>query len=260
MNPILKYSFYEMVRSRWAYIYTGFYLITTMVLLILSDDLSKTLISLTNITLVLTPLIGVLFGTTYFYNSKEFMLLLMSQPVSRWKIFSSMYGGLAATLCLSLLVGVGMPLIVKGILTSAHLNIFLLLLLMGCALSIIFSLIAFFVAMRFDDKVKGLSVSIFIWLFAAVIYDGIVLILLFVFKDYPLDNLTIGVMLLNPIDLARVLITMKLDVSAMMGYTGAVLTKFIGQMWGVLLISISLLLWTAFPALGLKRLSTKKDF
>ena len=260
MRKILKYSFYEMIRSRWVFIYTGFYLVATMALLLLSNDLSKVLISLTNIVIVLTPLIGILFGTIYYYNSKEFIQLLMAQALSRWSIFLGMYLGMAFALCISILLGIGVPMIVYGVLTSPDLSIFMLLITMACTLSIIFSLIAFIIAMKFDDKVKGLSISIFVWLFFAIIYDGIFLLLLLGLKDYPLDKMTISMIMLNPIDLARILILMKLDMSAMMGYTGAVLSKFLGRGLGILFVSFSLLLWTVLPLWRLHYIGGKKDF
>ena len=260
MLKILKYSFYEMIRSRWVFIYSGFYLVATMALLLLSSDLSKVLISLTNIIIVLTPLIGILFGTMYYYNSKEFIQLLMAQALSRWSIFIGMYLGLAIALCLSIFIGVGVPLIAYGILGSSDLTIFLLLITMACALSIIFSLIAFLIAMKNDDKVRGLSISIFVWLFFAIIYDGIFLLLLLGFKEYPLDKMTISMIMLNPIDLARILILMKLDMSAMMGYTGAVLSSFLGKNLGIIFVSTSLLLWTLVPLWRLKKIGMNKDF
>ena len=260
MQKILKYSFYEMIRSRWVFIYTGFYLIATMALLLLSNDLSKVLISLTNIIIVLTPLIGILFGTMYYYNSKEFIQLLMAQALSRWSIFLGMYLGLGLALCLSIMIGVGVPMIMYGILGSPDITIFILLVTMACVLSIIFSLIAFLIAMKNDDKVKGLSISIFVWLFFAIIYDGIFLLLLLGLKEYPLDKMTISMIMMNPIDLARILILMKLDMSAMMGYTGAVLSKFLGKGIGMLFVSASLFLWTVLPLWRLKRIGAKKDF
>jgi Cu-processing system permease protein len=260
MLKILKYSFYEMIRSRWVFIYTGFYLLATIALLLLSNDLSKVLISMTNITLILTPLIGILFGTIYYYNSKEFIQLLMAQALSRWSIFSGMYAGMVIALCLSILLGIGLPFVFYGIMVSPDLPIFLLLLAMGCALSIIFSLIAFLIAMKFDDKVKGLSISIFVWLFFAIVYDGIFLLLLLGLKDYPLDKLTISMLVLNPIDLSRILILMKLDMSAMMGYTGAVLSKFLGKETGIIVVSTSLLFWVLLPLWRLFSLGQKKDF
>ena len=260
MLKILKYSFYEMIRSRWVFIYTGFYLLATIALLLLSNDLSKVLISMTNITLILTPLIGILFGTIYYYNSKEFIQLLMAQALSRWSIFSGMYAGMVIALCISILLGIGLPFVFYGILLSPDLPIFLLLIAMGCVLSIIFSLIAFLIAMKFDDKVKGLSISIFVWLFFAIVYDGIFLLLLLSFKDYPLDKLTISMLVFNPIDLGRILILMKLDMSAMMGYTGAVLSKFLGRGTGMFVISVSLLMWILLPLWRLFKVGQKKDF
>jgi Cu-processing system permease protein len=260
MKNILKYSFYEMIRSRWAYIYTAFYLLVTFALLYLSYDTSKVIISMTNITLILAPLIGILFGTTYYYNSREFIELLLAQPLSRMTIFFGMYGGLAITLCISLLIGIGVPLIMFGVLNDPNVGIFWILLLMSCILTVIFSLLAFAIAIRHDDKVKGLSLAIFFWLLFAVIYDGVVLLLLLFFKDYPLDQLTIGVILANPIDLARIMIITQLDISAMMGYTGAVISKFIGKGQGMFLIACSLVVWTVLPMLIIHRIGKSKDF
>jgi Cu-processing system permease protein len=260
MLKILKYSFYEMVRSRWLFIYTGFYLLVTIALLLISSDLEKVLVSLTNIIIILTPLIGILFGTIYFYNSKEFMHVLMAQALSRWSILSGMYLGMALALSLSIVVGLGFPLLLFGILISQVLSLALLIILMAISLSIIFSLIAFIVALKFDNKVKGLSISIFIWLAFAIIYDGLFLFMLLKFKEYPLDKFTISMVVLNPIDLARILILMKLDISAMMGYTGAVLFKFLGKNLGQLISFSAIIMWMLIPLMLLKRIGEEKDF
>ena len=260
MKHILKYSFYEMVRSRWIFIYTGFYFVVTLSLFLLSSDTAKVLVSMMNITLALSPLIGILFGTTYYHSSKDFIHMLMCQPISRWNIFLAIYGGLAAALIISILIGIGIPMLFFGILTSTYLVLFSLLLLMACVLSVIFSLIAFTIAIKFESKVKGFSIAILVWLFFAVVYDGLVLLIMLMFKDYPLDKFTIGVVVMNPIDLARILMIMKLDASAMMGYTGAVLTKFLGKGWGSVLITLSLLTWIIVPLFYLRRLENRKDF
>ena len=51
MIKILKYSFFDLIRSRWSYIYFLFYLVITFTLLFLSADVSKSIISLLNIIL-----------------------------------------------------------------------------------------------------------------------------------------------------------------------------------------------------------------
>ena len=260
MWNIFTYSFCEMVRSRWLFIYTGFYLLTSVALLALSGDVAKVIISMTNVVIVLTPLIGILLGTTYYYNSKEFALLLMAQALSRWSIFAGIYSGMGLALCASAVLGIGVPFLFFGILASPDLPAYLILLGVSCILSVVFSLIAFLVAMRFDDKVKGLSIALFIWLFFAVLYDGLFLLLLLIFRDYPLDHLTVSMVVLNPIDLARILILLKLDLAAMMGYTGAVLSQFFGKGPGMLFILGSLLMWIFVPLWRLKVLGERRDF
>ncbi len=260
MFKIFKYSFQDMVRNRWMFIYLGFYLLLTLGLLFLSHDVTKVIVSLTNIILILTPLIGILFGAMYYYNSREFIELLLAQPLSRTSIFTGLYMGLVSSLSLSLLLGVGLPMILFGIFSSPMLNTFLILLAMGVVLTIIFSGIAFLIAVRHENKIRGLGIVIFTWLFFAIIYDGIVLLLLLFLKDYPLEKLSVGLTSFNPIDLSRILILLKLDVSAMMGYTGAVFQKFFGSGTGSLIVIGILLLWMVLPFLWMLRLAKKRDF
>lgn len=260
MIKVLKYSLADMVRNRWMITYFAFFLVLTLALLFLSNDIPKLIITLTNVILTLTPLIGLLFGVMYYYNSIDFIRLLLAQPLSRNTIFLGLYGGLSLSLCLSLFAGVFIPLLFYGILASPELWTVLILVGMACILTVIFSLLAFIIAMKFDNRIRGFGLSMFTWLFFAIIYDGIFLLLLSIFKDYPLENLTIGLTSMNPVDLARILILLKLDISAMMGYTGAVLQKFLGSGMGYIFILVILAVWTVLPLMYMLRLSRKKDF
>ena len=93
MFKILKYSFYDLMRSRWSYVYFLFYLLLGFVLLFLNNDLSKAVITLMNIIIILVPLIATIFGVMYFYNSREFTELLLAQPLKRSSIFLGQYLG-----------------------------------------------------------------------------------------------------------------------------------------------------------------------
>jgi len=81
------------------------------------------------------------------------------------------------------------------------------------------------------------------------LFDGLVLFLLFQFADYPMENAMIGLSALNPIDLSRILILLQLDVSAMMGYTGAVFKDFFGASNGLIFSFLVLLSWIVVPVL-----------
>ncbi|MCC6724065.1 MAG: ABC transporter permease [Saprospiraceae bacterium] len=260
MFKILKYSFYDLIRSRWTYSYGGFYLLFTLSLLWLSNDLSKVVISLMNVVLLLCPLIATMFGVMVYYNSREFTELLLAQPVRRTSIFLGQYLGVAGSLSASWVIGVGVPFALYGVFGSPQAANFLMLLFVGVVLSFVFSAIAFFIALKNENRIKGFGLAILAWLFFAVIYDGLLLLSLSMLTEYPLEKFSLIASVLNPIDLSRILILLKLDVSALMGFTGAVFRKFLGTGLGMVVAFAVLLLWVVGPVVGIKRVAERKDF
>jgi Cu-processing system permease protein len=130
----------------------------------------------------------------------------------------------------------------------------------GVALTFIFTALAALIAVRTDDKVKGLGRAIGLWLALSVLYDGLVLLGLTVFADQPLERAALAAMMANPIDLARVLMLLQLDVSALMGYTGAVFQRFFTRAGGTVLATLALLAWAGLPLLLGVRQFRRKDF
>jgi Cu-processing system permease protein len=260
MFKILKYSFFDLMRSRWSYVYFIFYLILGFVLLFLNNNVSKAIITLMNIVIVLTPLIGTIFGVMYYYNSREFTELLLAQPLKRREIFMGQYLGVAISLSLSLVLGLGIPFVVYGLFKSAVIFNFLLLIVVGFFLNFIFVALSYNIALSNENKIKGFGYAILMWLFLAVIYDGIFLISLVVFNDYPLDKVALFASMFNPIDLSRILIILKLDISALLGYTGAVFKQFFGTNMGLFASLGMLTFWIILPVLRINRKVTKKDF
>ena len=260
MFKILKYSFFDLIRSRWSLSYLGFYLVITSALLFLSQDPSQVIISLLNVILILSPLIATMFGVMYYYQSREFIELLLAQPITRRAIFWGQYLGLAGSLALSIVLGIGIPFLLFGVLGSEQWSQFVVLLFNGVILSFIFSGLAYLIAMRHEQKIRGFGLAVLMWLFFAVIYDGLLLIALMYFREYPIENLAIGGSLLNPIDLARTQVLLELDISALMGYTGAVFQRFLGNQSGMLITGSVLLIWLCWPAWRILRLASKKDF
>ncbi|MCT4630537.1 ABC transporter permease [Winogradskyella sp.] len=260
MLKILKYSFFDLMRSSWSYVYFTFYLLLGIVLLFLNNDLSKAVITLMNVIIVLVPLIGTIFGVMYYYNSKEFTELLLAQPLKRSSIFLGQYLGVAISLSMSLILGLGLPFIAYGLFKSNAIWDFSLLLIVGIFLTFIFSALAFNIALSNENKIKGFGYAILMWLFLAIIYDGLFLMSLIIFEDYPLDKISLIGTMLNPIDLSRTLILLKLDISALLGYTGAVFKQFFGTNFGLIVSFLTLGIWVGLPVFRILRKSKKKDF
>lgn len=248
------------MRSRWSYVYFAFYLALGFVLLFLNNDVNKAVITLMNIIIVLTPLIGTIFGVMYYYNSKEFTELLLAQPIKRSTIFMGQYIGISVSLTLSLVLGLGIPFLLYGLFRSTAIFDFGLLLLVGSFLNFIFVALAFNIALSNENKIKGFGYAILMWLLLAVIYDGIFLISLVMLNEYPLDKFSLLATMFNPIDLSRILILLKLDISALLGYTGAVFKEFFGTNLGLISSLFVLTLWVIIPVWRMKVKLQKKDF
>ncbi len=74
-----------------------------------------------------------------------------------------------------------------------------------------------------------------------------------------IEEAVVGLTFLNPIDLARILLLLEFDLSAMMGFTGAVFQRFFGSGLGMSLSIGALVLWLLIP-LGLSlRYFNQKD-
>lgn len=213
-----------------------------------------------NVIIILVPLISTIFGVMYFYNSQEFTELLLAQPISRKAIFMGQYLGVGLSLTISLVLGLGIPFLVYGLTQSSAIWDFLTLLITGSFLTLIFTALAFNIGIRNENKIKGFGYAVLLWLFMAVIYDGLFLLSLIIFEEYPLDTFSLFATVLNPIDLSRTLILLELDISALLGYTGAIFKSFFGTGTGVLVSALTLILWMIIPVFTLLFKANRKDF
>ena len=208
---------------------------------------------LLNVILLIVPLVSMVFSTIYMYNSAEFIELLVSQPLKRKAIWLSLFSGLALSLSLSFFVGAGIPILLYQPTATG-----IMMLGTGLLLSVIFVAVAIFAAVTTRDKAKGIGKVVLLWLYFALLFDGLVLFLLFQFADYPLEKAMVAVSALNPIDLSRILILLQMDISALMGYTGALFRNFFGTQSGILLAFLVLVAWCVVPLwLSLRKFNSK---
>lgn len=254
MIRIGKYVLYDIVRSRFVFLYTIFLLVVTLSMFSLDSDAGKSTLSLLNIILLVVPLVSVVFTTIHFFNSYEFIELLLSQPVNRRTIFFAEFFSVALALGAAFLIGVGLPVMILNFSESS-----IYLILAGLLLTVVFVALAFASSVSTRDKAKGIGVALLFWFYFTLIYDGLILYIIYSFSDYPLEKVTLVLVSLNPVDLARIIILLKLDLSALMGYTGAFYKSFFGTGIGIIYSFLFLLAWTAAPLLLALRKFARKD-
>jgi len=197
---------------------------------------------------------SIVFSGIYIYQSSEFINCLVSQPLQRKSIWGSLYVGLAGALSLAFFIGVGIPTFIYAFSYSG-------ITLVGCGLvlSLIFVSIAMWTTVLIRDKSKGIGLSILLWLYFTLLFDALVLFILFQFADYPIEHGMVALSMLNPIDISRILILLQVDVSAMMGYTGAIFRDFFGNSIGITVTLLVMLLWCIIPLWLSIRYFKKKD-
>lgn len=259
MMKILRYEIHNTIRSKWVILYTFFFFLLGYTLFSLSGDVNKAYISLMNIVLIVIPLVSLIFGAIYLYNSREFIEMMLSQPIDRKSLFAGIYFGTTIPLAAGYLIGIITPFLIFGKVKEQTEGL-IFLVLIGITLTFVFTAISFLITVLQDDKAKGLGLIILIWLIFSVIYDGIVLFMVYYFEEYPLENAMIALSVINPIDLGRILFLIKFDISALMGYTGAVFQKFFGSSLGVLLSAGCIFLWIVIPLFFSTKIFRKKDF
>lgn len=259
-RKILGYQLRDIARNRWVIGYAAILLLLTEALFQLGGDGGRVVLSLLNLVLIFVPLVALSFGTLYLYNAREFIELLLAQPVGRGAMFAGLWGGLALPLSAALLAGVGLPFLLHAGSTTIPARSLLVLLGTGVMLTLTFTAIAFLISLRFEDRARGFGVALLVWLGCAVVYDGLVLLVVTMFSRWPLETPLLVLTLLNPLDLGRVVLLLDFDVAALMGYTGAVFQRFLGTALGLAIAALALVLWTALPLLLGARRFRRRDF
>ena len=245
---------YDILRSKVLIAYSLFLLLVSFSLFSMEENSSKSLISLMSVVMIIVPLVSIIFSTTYFYNAYQFIELLVAQPISRSSILLGEFLGVSVSLLTALLIGVGIPVLIYTPDSTG-----LVLMISGFALTLSFISLAFFSSVAMRDKAKGIGMSLMLWFYFSVIYDGLVLGILFSFNEYPLEKAVIALASFNPIDLGRIIILMKMDISALMGLTGAVYKQFFGSSFGIIYSLSIMLMWIIFPLLIALRIFRKKN-
>ena len=99
------------IKSRVVVVYFILLALLSWTSLLLQDNESKGALTVLNIILFVTPLMSLLYTVTYLYDSHDFQVLLLSQPIRRKQIWQSLYTGVSSSLLIAFLIGSGIPML-----------------------------------------------------------------------------------------------------------------------------------------------------
>lgn len=256
---VLEAGLRDLARNKWIAAYAFGFAVITEGLFWFGGTGPQVALSLLNVVLMVVPLVALVFGTIHVYASREFVELLLAQPVARRDLFIGQFLGLALPLAGAFAVGAGIPFAWHAGAGTGG-GALLALFTAGVALSVAFAAIATWIALRTDDRLKGVGLALGVWLLTTVVYDGLVLAASAAFAEYPLERPLLALMAGNPVDLARVLVLTQLDISALMGYTGALFERTFGTGIGTSVAVVTLVAWCAAPLALAARRFARRDF
>lgn len=261
MIEILLFELRENIRSRWLFVFAGFLALSVSALNYFGDENGTRLItSLMNIVLLIVPLFAISFAGLSFLDSIPFAEVLLSKSVTRSEYFFGKYCGVSLSLSLGLLVGVGIPGILSFYSNIGFLILFMELIAFGLILIFIFVSLAFLLASFFKKGELIISGALLIWLYFFIFFDSIVFMFSIYLGEYPVEIPSLIIILLNPIDLVRIVMVLQTKASVLLGFSGAFLLKTIGFKSVILLSLFFLSGWVTIPLWISYKRFTKRNF
>lgn len=222
---------------------------------------ARVTLSLMNLVLLLVPLCALWLGVASLSGGGDTLPLLLAQPVTRGEVLTGKYLGLAAALAAAQAIGFGGGgLIIAFNAGTEQLPGYAALTALSLVLGWLCLAASLAIAALWPDRLKAMSAALLLWLALVVAYDLALLGATSMLGGMPLEAVLFPALLLNPVDLARVLVTLAIGSGALFGPTAAVLAKWFGTTGGVTLGAVVLVVETAVPLAIAARVFGKRDW
>lgn len=262
MRIVAREEYRRALESRWLFGFSG--LLAALILglsffgLAQSREVgyqgfARVTLSLMNLVLFMVPLTGLMLGVTSITSGTGTLPLLLAQPVARGEVFLGKFLGLAAAITIAQAVGFGAGGAVVAFNAGAdQVRGYLMLTMLSFVLGWLTVAAAMLFAVVWPDKLKATAAALGLWLLMVVAYDLVVLGITAILRGVPLQAVLLPALLVNPVDLVRVMTTLAAGSGALFGPTSAVLVRFFGTAGGMTLGFSVLLAELLVPlALGL---------
>ena len=270
VRVIAKEEYRRALESRWLFGFTALFAALVLGLSYFGlaqnrevgfQGFARVTLSLMNLVLFIVPLAGLMLGVTSIAGGGEGLSLLLAQPVRRGEVLAGKFVGLAGALAVAQALGFGGGGVVIALQAgSDQVPGFIALTSLSLALGWLTIAASLCIATVWPDRLRATSTALLLWLLMVVAYDLVVLGATTLLRGLPLQTLLFPALLLNPVDLARVLTTLAVGSGALFGPTSAVLVKLFGTTWGIVLGIGVLVVETAVPLLIAVRAFRRRDW
>ncbi len=222
---------------------------------------ARVTLSLLNLVLFVVPLVGLMLGVTSVTGGAESLSLLLAQPVSRTEVLAGKFVGVSAAVSVAQLLGLGGGGLVVALNAGPdQLGGFAVLCGVSLGLAVLSVASALAIASLWPDRLRATGAALALWLLMVVAYDLAVLGATTTFRGVGLQAILLPALLLNPVDLARVLVTMAVGRGALFGPTAATLVRTLGTVPGIIAVLLAMLVQVAVPLALAQRVFRRRDW
>jgi Cu-processing system permease protein len=222
---------------------------------------ARVTLSLMNLVLLIVPLTGLVLGVTSISGSSETLALVLAQPVRRSEVLLGRFLGLGGALSAAQALGFGGGgMIIAMSAGLGQLPGFIALTGLSIMLGWLTIATALMIGAIWPDRLQAMSIGLLLWLGMVIAYDLAVLGATALMRGTPLQIVLFPALLVNPVDLSRVLVTLSVGSGALFGPTSAVLAGMFGSAWGIALGLGVLALETAVPLAIAARVFSRRDW
>ncbi len=213
------------------------------------QDFRRTGASIVSLVLYLVPILALMMGTFAFVSSREYLDLVVTQPIARWKIILGKYLGALLSFFISTGAGFGVAGVIIAIRIGAEGSMrFASVVLLSFLLGAVFLSLSFLLSILLRRRQAAVGMSVLVWFFFVIFYD-LIMMASAVFLSYRTlkTSLLVG-LLFNPVDMVRVTSLIVVGGESVFGAAGVVAVKLLGSMGALVGLSLVLiLLWVALP-------------
>lgn len=259
------------IRSRWTQIFAATFAVLALAVAgsgyVLSggtgvQDFARTATSLTQLVVLVIPMMALLVGATSFSPERGAAELLFSQPVSRATVVLGKLLGLLEALTAAQAIGFG----AAGLAIFSQSGVdglggFALLFAGSVVLTAIFlSLSAWIAGGDSRRRTRALALAVVIWFAAVVLFDVAALGVASLLRSGPASRVLMMATLVNPVDAVRTGALLGIQGTAAFGAASLALLRFThGAAGAAVAIAASLVLWMVVAAALAVRRATRTD-
>lgn len=194
---------------------------------------SRVTASLANLVVYVVPLCALIVGTTEITGRPKSLAIVLAQPVRRRDVLLGSFLGVAAALGTALLIGLGGAGVLIALQAgSASAVGYLVLVGASLVMLLAYLAIAYFLGVTLLDRLRATGAALLVWFGTVIVYDLALIGLSALFRGLPLKSILVPAILLNPVDITRVLTTLASGRGALFGPAGASLVETFGTTGG----------------------------